>query len=149
MSINNTGEPKKGAVILPFRRKSENRNDGTTVAIHRDKLKNYTALPLVFELSDGSTWSLESSGVAECQLASTTVNLVDIDGSGAVLPINVTVYASVENLPDPEPGVLYIVTPEVARGVKDTLDRMDVITWDEIVEDEKGRIARIKSLMFP
>lgn len=107
----------------------------------------------------------ETTEIAVCNLTPHTVNIVLEDGSvidyppfgrvarvsaqtkrvGMVgnIPITVTVFGEVEGLPDPEEGVIYIVSSLVAQRVP---DRLDVFVPSESVRDENGRIIGCRSL---
>lgn len=54
-----------------------------------------------------------------------------------------SVYGEVENLPEAEEGVIYIVSSLVAQRVP---ERSDVFIPNESVRDDKGRIIGCKSL---
>ena len=64
-------------------------------------------------------------------------------GSVAGIPVTQTVFGEVEDLPDPEDGVIYIVSSLVAQRCK---DREDVFIPNESIRDDKGRIIGCKSL---
>lgn len=59
------------------------------------------------------------------------------------IPITRTVYGEVEGLPEPEEGVIYIVSSLVAQRVP---ERTDVFVPSESVRDDQGRIIGCKSL---
>ena len=67
------------------------------------------------------------------------------------LPINRTIYGEVENLPEPQPGVIYIIALLVAQVLAGS--RTDIICPDtgpdSAVRDEKGLIAGVKRFMIP
>lgn len=58
-------------------------------------------------------------------------------GSLNGIPINQTEYGEVSGLPDPAPGVYYIVSALVAQALP---QREDLLIPDETVRDEAGRI---------
>lgn len=59
------------------------------------------------------------------------------------IPVTTTEFGEVEGLPDPKPGVVYIVSSLVAQRVP---DRWDVFIPNESVRDSQGRIVGCKSL---
>lgn len=54
------------------------------------------------------------------------------------IPVTMTEFGEVEGLPDPKPGVVYIVSSLVAQRVP---DRWDVFIPNESVRDSQGRIG--------
>ena len=64
-------------------------------------------------------------------------------GTVAGIPLTQTVFGEVKDLPNPEEGVVYIVSSLVAQRFK---DRDDVFIPNESVRDDKGRIIGCKSL---
>ena len=67
------------------------------------------------------------------------------------LPVHKTIYAEVENLPEPQDGVIYIVALLVAQVLAGT--RTDIVCPDtgpdSAVRDNKGLIAGVKRFMVP
>jgi len=67
------------------------------------------------------------------------------------LPVHKTIYGEVENLPEPQEGVIYIVALLVAQVLAGT--RTDIICPDtgpdSAVRDDKGLIAGVKRFMIP
>lgn len=59
------------------------------------------------------------------------------------IPVTTTEFGEVENLPDPEPGTIYIVSSLVAQRVP---ERTDVFIPNESVRDSEGRIVGCLSL---
>lgn len=60
-----------------------------------------------------------------------------------IIPVYKNKFGSVENLPDPQPDTLYIVSSLVAQAVP---DRKDVVIPDDSVRDSEGRIIGAKAL---
>lgn len=52
-------------------------------------------------------------------------------------------FGKVENLPEPQEGVVYVVSALVAQAVP---DREDVFIPDDTVRDEQGRIIGVRAL---
>jgi len=67
------------------------------------------------------------------------------------LPVHKTIYGEVENLPEPQDGVIYIVALLVAQVLDGS--RTDIICPDtgpdSAVRDDKGLIAGVKRFMIP
>ncbi|MCI4407531.1 MAG: hypothetical protein JHC26_00430 [Thermofilum sp.] len=70
------------------------------------------------------------------------------------IPIFKTVYGNIENLPDPEPGVVYAVSIVVLTALKEKgIKRTDVISPNTnpsrfgAVRDAQGRIIGVKSFI--
>lgn len=72
-----------------------------------------------------------SGAVARCATQRQVV------GSLNGIPINRTEFGEVSGLPDPAPGVYYIVSTLVAQALP---DRDDLLVPDDTVRDEAGRI---------
>lgn len=59
-------------------------------------------------------------------------------GSVNGIPVNATVMGDLTGLPDPQPGIVYLVSLAAAKAVP---DRDDVFVTDDAVRDETGRIV--------
>lgn len=90
--------------------------------------------------------SLESQGVA--RVASTTEVVGHLQVGEVVVPQTHTTFGEVEGLPDPEPGVGYIVSNMVISALVQhgRLDRNDLFTPGLQVRDEQGRVIGCRSL---
>lgn len=90
--------------------------------------------------------SLESQGVA--RVASTTEVVGHLQVGDVVVPRTHTAFGEVEGLPDPEPGVGYIVSNMVISALVQhgRLDRNDLFTPGLQVRDEQGRVIGCRSL---
>lgn len=64
---------------------------------------------------------------------------------GLAVPLTKVRYGAVENLPEPEPGTIYIVSAIAAAAAK-AMGRTDVVIVDDTVRDESGRIIGAKAL---
>ncbi len=67
----------------------------------------------------------------------------DVFIDGKFIPVYKNKFGLVENLPDPEPYTLYIVSAIVAQAVP---NRFDVVVPDDFVRDEQGRIIGARAL---
>ena len=63
----------------------------------------------------------------------------ELDG----VPINTSVFGAVEGLPEPEEGVVWIVSRVVAEAAK---ERDDLLVTDDAVRDDQGRIIGCRAL---
>lgn len=79
---------------------------------------------------------IEPTGLA--RVSATTVTIGEVDG----IPLTRTEFGEIEGLPDPEPGVIFVVSALVQARA----NRPDVVIPNELVRDEKGIIVGCKSL---
>lgn len=101
-------------------------------------IKNLTPHTINFIMDDGSALAVEPSGlVARVSVRTETVGEIDR------FPVTKSVYGEVQDLPDPEPGTVYVVSSLVATRVT---EREDVFIPNESVRDDKGRIIGCRSL---
>lgn len=84
---------------------------------------------------------LPSAGVARAASTRTCVGAVDAEGIN--IPVNATSFGEVMGLPDPHPGVGYVVSVLTAQAVK---GRDDVFVTDDAVRDAEGRIIGCRAL---
>lgn len=89
-------------------------------------------------INGDDTIAVPASGTI-ARLTTQTVQIGDING----IPVTTTVFGDVENLPDPSPDTVYIVSSLVAQACR---DRDDVYIPNESVRDDQGRIIGCKSL---
>ena len=83
--------------------------------------------------------TVEPSG----QLARVSCKTVMTGESFNGIPVTKTVYGTVEGLPEPKDGTVFVVSSLVAARVP---DRGDVFIPNESVRDENGRIIGCRSL---
>jgi hypothetical protein len=100
-------------------------------------IKNLTphALTLV---SETGTETFPSEGLARC--AQATQSAGDHEG----IPLVNTVFGAVDGLPDPEPGVLYVVSALVRAAVP---SRTDVASPGDLVRDSAGAVIGCRCLV--
>lgn len=102
------------------------------------KLRNFTPHKVVLVKSDGDRIEIPPEG---------TVPRVrmEVRETGEVLgvPVVETVAAGVEGLPEPRPGVYYIVSRAVAAACP---DRDDLLVPDDLVRDGEGRVIGARRL---
>lgn len=110
-------------------------------------IKNLTPHAVVFvDSEENPILTVEPSG----QVARVSAHIVSVDEklvkSGESLekiPVTTTVFGSVEGLPEPEKGVIYLVSSMVAQRVP---ERTDVFIPNDSVRDERGSIIGCRSL---
>jgi hypothetical protein len=83
--------------------------------------------------------TVEASG----QLARVSAKTVMTGETFNGIPVTKTEYGTVEGLPEPQEGIIYVVSSLVAARVP---DRGDVFIPNESVRDENGRIIGCRSL---
>lgn len=89
--------------------------------------------------------SLESQGVA--RVASTTEVVGYLQVGGVAVPRTHTVYGTVEGLPAPTPGTVYIVSGMIISALASQgIHRDDLFTPGLQVRDEQGRVIGCRSL---
>lgn len=102
-------------------------------------LVNLTPHPIDFINGDGEIYkTIPSTGYAR------VIMHRDYIGKIEGVPIKETYYREVYGLPDPKPGVYYIVSTIVALAVKGTRD--DCFTVDAVVKDDYGQSLCCKYL---
>lgn len=84
---------------------------------------------------------LPSDGVARAASNRTCVGTVE--AGGISIPVNATSFGEVVGLPDPQPGVGYVVSVLTAQAVR---GRDDVFVTDDAVRDAEGGIIGCRAL---
>lgn len=82
-----------------------------------------------------------SGRVARCAVDRVKVDTVTVDG--VTISVNQTRFGEVTDLPEPQPDTLFIVSGLVAQAVR---GRDDVVTVDDAVRDNQGRVVGAKAL---
>jgi len=82
-----------------------------------------------------------SGRVARCATYRVQAGTVTVDGIS--VPVNQTRFGKVENLPEPQPDTIYVVSAIVAQAVP---EREDVFVVDDTVRDDQGRIIGARAL---
>ena len=104
-------------------------------------LINLTPHQLNIECGNGETISIEPSG----QIARVDVEYqphLDISAGDVSIPTALSVTGAVQDLPDPQDGVIYITALVVAQLVR----RADVLSPGPLQRDEQGRVTGCKGL---
>lgn len=106
--------------------------------LNATQVLNLTPHALNIHSLDGSVKTLPPSGqVARC--SSTTTQVGEFDG----LPLFSTTFGDVVGLPDPQDGVLMVVSALVRQAVP---HRKDVVSPGELVRDADGNPVGCKGL---
>jgi len=102
-------------------------------------IKNLTPHALNVVLSPESTFTIPPSGsVARCSSSNTQIGLAN------EIPLFKVAYGAVEGLPEPEAGVLYVVSALVRAAVP---ARTDVASPGDLVRDSEGKVIGCKGLV--
>ena len=89
--------------------------------------------------------SVESSGLARVSSTTTVVGQFEING--VEIPRTHTVYGEVEGLPDPQTGVIYVVSGMIVSALaQQGIHRDDLFVPGQQVRDEQGRVIGCMSL---
>lgn len=107
---------------------------------------NLTPHPIGFVDQDNQLLlTVESTMVARVSAQTTTVGYFVING--VQIPRTHTVYGQVEGLPDPTPGVIYIVSGMIVSALASQgIHRDDLLVPGMQVRDEQGRVIGCRSL---
>src|SRR5690554_2132456 len=134
--------PRKRAWVLPGYQRAR---PGKICCIGRGtkggkimKLVNLTPHPVTFVADDGEKM-LELPGNPNPPRAQESRNA---HGEVNGIPVNKVAMGEVQGLPDPQPGIGYIVSRIVAEAAR----RSDLYIPDQTVRDEQGRIIGCKAL---
>lgn len=104
------------------------------------KIVNLTPHPLTLVGNNG-TLNVPASGQV-ARLAVTRQMLAPVVIDGVELPVSHPVLGAIVGLPDPQTGVLLVVSALVAEAAQ----RMDVMSPGELLRDENGVIIGAKGL---
>jgi len=112
------------------------------------KIVNLTPHDLTVYLTDDTTLTIPASGtVARVAQAYTPLGTLDL--GNAQVPLVATTFGTIQGLPDPQPGVLYVTSGLVAQAAWN-LGRTDVLAPDTgsgAVRDDQGRILGVKRFL--
>jgi hypothetical protein len=100
------------------------------------RLVNLTAHKVTLVTPDGDL-TIEPSGQV-ARVSEIYSHIDEIEVGEAKLPFGHVSYSAIEGLPDPEPGVLYIVSRPVAERAT---DRNDLVVPYRLVRDEAGAVV--------
>ena len=107
---------------------------------------NLTPHPIGFvDESNQPLLTVPTTTVARVSAQTTTVGYFVING--VQIPRTHTVYGEVEGLPDPTPGVIYIVSGMIVSALASQgIHRDDLLVPGMQVRDEQGRVIGCRSL---
>lgn len=105
------------------------------------KLVNLTPHPVHLIRDDGTTTTIQPEPVP-ARVATTTREVGDIDG----VPIVEERYEEVAGLPDPKPGVVYVVSRVVAAARP---ERRDLLVPADLVRDDQDQVVGARALAQP
>ena len=106
------------------------------------KLVNLTPHPVRLIRADGSELVIPPSGTVPRLREVVEDTGMRIDG----IPVVRKGFGEIENLPEPQEGVFYIVSALVAQAAR---DRDDLLIPDDLVRDEEGKIIGARRLARP
>ena len=109
----------------------------TAVVINGVTLLNATPHALNIVQSDGSTLTLEASGICPRRESSELV-----EQAIGLIEITRQTLGHIEGLPDPVPGLYFIVSRLVASAT----EREDLLVPGPLVRDDQGRVVGCKGL---
>ena len=113
------------------------------------RLRNLTPHPVTIVIPGGRSMTIptDPEGPARCIPTTEVVGKVMVitpdGGDVEFVPVRRTVMGAVTGLPDPEPGVLLLVSRVVAEAAR---DRKDLVIVDDTVRDDQGRIIGARAL---
>jgi hypothetical protein len=108
------------------------------------KLVNLTPHPVTIRVGETELTIPPSGRVARVKEEVITVGEIEVDG--VKIPLRTKKLSEeVEDLPQPEEGVIYIVSFLAAQAAW-AMGRRDVVATGDPVRDEQGRIIAISSL---
>ncbi|MBT9252153.1 MAG: hypothetical protein KM296_00355 [Brockia lithotrophica] len=109
------------------------------------KVVNLTPHALNLVSSEGETVAtIPPSGVV-ARVSTQKEKVCEITVNGAPVPVQQTKFGKVTGLPDPEPGVLYVVSLPVAQALP---EREDLLVVDDLVRDAEGRVVGARGFGF-
>jgi len=108
-------------------------------------IKNYTNSKLIFKVKHGEI-SIHSDGVAKCDIHREYLGLDAYIGQERI-KTNLTTISDVTGLPEPEDGVIYIVSTLVYICL--FKERDDIFVIDEPVKDKHKRVIATRALARP
>lgn len=88
--------------------------------------------------------TLPSEGVARSESSRELAHMLSI--GDASIPVNRTTFGEVQNLPEPQEGVYYVVSAITAKAAS---GRNDLLLTDDTVRDADGRIIGCRAFAIP
>jgi len=109
------------------------------------RLVNLTPHPITLISPDGEQVTVPPSGTV-ARVAERMESLGEVVVEGVVVPVVKRSFGELEGLPEPEPGVLYVVSALVAEAAW-RVGRSDVVGLADFVRDEQGRVVGARALV--
>jgi len=109
------------------------------------RLVNLTPHPITLISPTGEQLTVPPSG-AVARVAERMESLGEVMVEGVVVPVVKRSFGEVDGLPEPEPGVLYVVSALVAEAAW-RVGRSDVVGLADFVRDEQGRVVGARALV--
>ena len=109
------------------------------------RLVNLTPHPIALISPTGEQVTVPSSGTV-ARVAERMESLGEVVVEGVVVPVVKRSFGELEGLPEPEPGVLYVVSALVAEAAW-RVGRSDVVGLADFVRDEQGRVVGARALV--
>lgn len=106
------------------------------------ELRNYTGHPLT--ITQGNR-SVKLRPLGRAKINSDVEEHGSIQFDGLSIPLLHLKERTILNLPDPEPGVVYIVSGIVATAAQ----REDVVAPSRVVREGRGRVTECRALVLP
>lgn len=109
------------------------------------QLVNLTPHTVIVFDGDTVVLSIESSGVARVSSDTEVVGYLQV--GGVAVPQTHTIFGKIEGLPEPTPGVGYIVSNMIVSALaQQGIHRDDLFTPGLQVRDDQGRVIGCQSL---
>jgi hypothetical protein len=109
------------------------------------RLVNLTPHSITLISPTGEHVTVPPSGVV-ARVAERMESLGEVMVDGVVVPVVKRSFGELDGLPEPEPGVLYVVSALVAEAAW-RVGRSDVVGLADFVRDEQGRIVGARALV--
>ena len=103
---------------------------------------NLTPHAIVIEKSDGTQMTIDATK-PPARIQQHNVLSHDVQG----IPVSTVTYGVVENLPEPQPDTVYIVSSLVAQQCQHRDDVLVPDTGASAVRDEAGRIVAVRGFI--
>lgn len=104
------------------------------------KIMNLTPHDLHLITDNGSVSIAPSGAVARVSVVRTPAGSIVVDGVS--IPLSISTYGDITDLPAPQQDTIYVVSALVAQ----VANRKDVFYPDNLVRDDAGRVVGAKGL---
>ena len=109
------------------------------------KFINMTPHEIVVMPEEGGEIRIPATGkLVRCKAERGVVDTLEVNG--VKIPVTQVVLGEIENLPEPEEGVFYIISLQAALKARDLGRTADLLVPDMAVRDESGRIIGVRAL---